>query len=247
MFVKEKYAEQDREILISKYMPFIRFIARRLAVRLSSDISLDDLISAGVIGLLDAMEKYDPAHDTLFKTYAERRIRGAMLDELRALDWIPRPARHKIDRVKQAYTTLEQQSGKTVSREEVADHLGIDMSTMYAWLHLCSLEVWSLEEITRHWERGKALRLIDVLISPNQDLFQHALWQQIQDILAQAVRRLPSQERVVVTLYYYKEWAMKEIGKILGVTESRASQIHKKAIFRLRKRLWRLFGDLCSN
>jgi RNA polymerase sigma factor FliA len=229
----------DRERLILDYAPTIKYIAQRIASRLPSHIGLDDLINAGVIGLIDAITKYDPSRDNTFKTYAEFRIRGAMLDELRNLDWAPRSVRQKERAIERAYETLERTLGRSGRDEEVAELLGIDIEEFYEWLSqvrgvsLLSLEVPGLR--TTDGETLKALDLVatDAAQGPAQLVQTHHL----KELIAEAIDDLPHQEKVVISLYYYEELTMKEIGKVLEITESRVSQIHTKSIFHLRSKL----------
>ena len=235
----------DRERLILEYAPTIKYIAQRIASRLPPHIGLDDLINAGVIGLIDSMAKYDPSRDNTFKTYAEFRIRGAMLDELRGLDWVPRSVRQKERAIERAYETLERTLGRSGRDEEVAELLGIDLKEFYEWLSqvrgvsLLSLEAPGLR--TTDGETLKALDLVatDAAQGPAQLVQTHHL----KALIAEAIDDLPHQEKVVISLYYYEELTMKEIGKVLEITESRVSQIHTKSIFHLRSKLTLLLEE----
>ncbi|RMF88778.1 MAG: FliA/WhiG family RNA polymerase sigma factor [Nitrospinota bacterium] len=230
---------QEKERLILEYAPLIKYIAQRLAMRLPPHISAEDLINAGVIGLIDAIEKYDPSRDNTFKTYAEFRIRGAMLDELRSLDWAPRSVRQKANTIERAYETLERDLGRSASDEEVATLLGINLHEFYTWLHqIRGTALLSIDALTTPTADGEELNLLEILSNPEeQSPFQLVQAQRLRDMVAEAIDRLPYQEKVVISLYYYEELTMKEIGEVMGITESRVSQIHTKAILRLRGRL----------
>ena len=230
-------AEKDK--LILEYASVIKYIAQRIAIRLPPHISVDDLINAGVIGLIDAIEKFDPTRDNTFKTYAEFRVRGAMLDELRGLDWVPRSVRQKEHALDRAYEELERRLGRSANDEEVAAHLGIEINDLYSWLgQVRGVSLLSLETLGVRSTDGEAINLLDIL--PSEDTngpVQALLANRVKAIIARAIEDLPYQEKVVTSLYYYEELTMKEIGKVLEITESRVSQIHTKAIFHLRTKL----------
>jgi RNA polymerase sigma factor for flagellar operon FliA len=235
----------DRERLILEYAPTIKYIAQRIASRLPPHIGLDDLINAGVIGLIDAMVKYDPSRDNSFKTYAEFRIRGAMLDELRSLDWVPRSVRQKERAIEHAYETLERTLGRAGRDEEVADLLGIDIEAFYEWLSQArGVSLLSLEAPGLRTNDGETLNALDLVpTDAAQGPAQLVQTRHLKELIAEAIDDLPYQEKVVISLYYYEELTMKEIGKVLEITESRVSQIHTKTIFHLRSKLKMLLED----
>jgi len=231
----------DSDALIEAYAPVVKYVAQRLACRLPDWICLDDLISTGVLGLLDAIAKYDPTRGTTFKTYAEWRIRGAMLDELWELDWAPRTVRQKEHALTQAYAELERQHGRSVADEEVAAVLGIKLDTFNDWL--TDVRGVSVVSLDRPLERdadgtpGTGLaRLVDETPSP----LQLVEAQDLRTHLAAAIDQLPEREKVVLSLYYYEELTMQEIGEVLDVPLSRISQIRTKAILHLRAALQHL-------
>ena len=228
-----------QEQLILEYASVIKYIAQRIATRLPPHISVDDLINAGVIGLIDAIEKYDPSRDNTFKTYAEFRIRGAMLDELRALDWVPRSIRQKEHALDRAYEELERRMGRSATDEEVARLLGIPLDDFYDWLNqVKGVSLLSLESLGLRSADGEAVNLLDLLPSDDAESPVRLLQvRRLKESVGQAIDDLPYQEKVVISLYYYEELTMKEIGKVLEITESRVSQIHTKAIFHLRTKL----------
>jgi RNA polymerase sigma factor for flagellar operon FliA len=196
-------------------------------------------MNAGVIGLIDAIEKYDPSRDNTFKTYAEFRIRGAMLDELRALDWVPRSIRQKEHALDRAYEELERRLGRSASDEEVAGILGLPLNDFYDWLNqVKGVSLLSLESLGLRSSDGEAINLLDLLPSDDAESPVRVLQvRRLKESVGQAIDDLPYQEKVVISLYYYEELTMKEIGKVLEITESRVSQIHTKAIFHLRTKL----------
>ncbi len=231
-----------QEQMVIQYASLIKYIAGRLALRLPSHISLDDLISSGIIGLIDAIHKFDPTKNISFKTYAEFRIKGAILDELRSLDWIPRSVRKKSHTIERTYLELEKALGRPAEPEEVSSALGIDLEEFYQLLD--ETKAVSLVDLQGIW---KAIRngpdfldteLPEILQDENiRDPFLALHFSELQDVLMRAIDALPDKEKLLVSLYYYEELTMKEIGEIMGYTESRISQLHTQAMLRLRAKL----------
>ena len=237
----------NRDALILNYTPLIKFIANRLAIRLPPHIDINDLISSGVIGLIDAIEKYDPSREAQFKTYAEFRIRGSMLDELRSLDWIPRSVRQRSNKIENAFARIEQELGRPASDEEVAESLGMDLNEFSDMVsRSAGLALLSLDDIIdRNWDGEGGRTLLDTLsgLEDEDPQAQHA-FEELKRLLAQAIDALPERERLVLSLYYHEEMSMKEIGAVMEVTESRISQIHSKAIARIKGRIRRMVGEV---
>lgn len=227
-----------RDQLIMDYAPLIRFVAQRIAARLPSNIDIDDLISAGVIGLMDAIEKYDPSRDNKFKTYAEFRIRGAILDELRSQDWVPRSVRDKAKRIERTYAELEQRFGRPVSDEELCDALGMDLEEYYEMVSkVKSVTLLSVDELSSGAQSDRK-SLLELLENPNaQNPYSQLKSKGARDVLMTKIEELPEKQRLVLSLYYYEDLNLKEIGKILSVTESRVSQLHTQAVEKLRNKL----------
>jgi RNA polymerase sigma factor for flagellar operon FliA len=240
-FIKEakRITHREKEHLILEYASTIKYIAQRIAARLPPHISIEDLMNAGVIGLIDAIEKYDPTRDNTFKTYAEFRIRGAMLDELRSLDWVPRSVRQKESALERAYEELERRLGRSATDEEVAEKLDISLRDFYQWLNqVKGVSLLSLETLGLRATDGEAINLLEILPSDNTKGPAFVLQtHRLKEMVARAIDDLPYQEKIVISLYYYEELTMKEIGKVLEITESRVSQIHTKAILHLRTKL----------
>jgi RNA polymerase sigma factor for flagellar operon FliA len=233
----------EREAVILKYAPLIKYIAHRLAMRLPAHISVEDLISAGAIGLMDAVNKFDPGKKVQFSTYAEYRIKGAMLDELRALDWVPRSVRQKMSRLDKAYSLLEREKGRPVEDEEVAEALGLSLEEFYALLHDTSgVSFLDIDHVPRKLTGLNEEDLLQLLMDDEtrDPAFQLSLME-LKKTLAQAIDKLTHKERTVISLYYYEELTLKEIGHILGFTESRICQIHSKVILKLRSQLKKIF------
>lgn len=229
-----------KEQIVLEHAPLIRYIVNRIAVRLPSHIDLDDLHNTGVIGLMDAIEKYDPEKNCKFKTYAEFRIKGAILDQLRSLDWVPRSVRQKGRRLERAYGEVEQRLGRSASEEEVADSLGLQIEKFHELLNqVRGVSLVNLEELRGAGADGERTgSYADIVEDIHSENPYSALKQQeSRRVIAETIGSLPDKERLVLTLYYYEDLNMKEIGTILGITESRVCQIHTKAVGRLRSKL----------
>ncbi len=235
---------QQKDQLIMEYAPLIKFIAQKIAMRLPSNIELDDLISSGVIGLMDAMDKYDPSRDNKFKTYAEFRIRGSILDELRAQDWVPRSIRDKAKYLDRTIVKLETELGRSPTDEEVAEKMGLTLDGFYSLVsEVKPVSVLSIDEQSTYSSVDKK-SLLDLLDSCklNNPLSQLNL-KSVKSIVTTSIEELPERQRLVLSLYYYEDLNLKEIGQILRVTESRVSQLHAQAITRLRAKLQSQVGD----
>ena len=223
----------EREALLVEHLPTVRYLARRIHERLPQHVDLDDLISAGVVGLIDAFSKFDHGKKVQFKSYAQFRIRGAILDSLRTLDWSPRELRRKGRAVEEAIRASTQRLGRAPSEPEIAQHMEISLSDLQTLLgDLKGLEIGSL-----HMERSEDSgdeELAYIPGAPEDDPLFRCLKGEMKQRLADAIEELPEKERLVLTLYYYEELTMKEIGLTLGVVESRVSQIHSAAVVRLR-------------
>ncbi len=233
-----KLTPQQKDKLIMEYAPLIKFIAQKRAIRLPSNLELDDLISSGVIGLLDAMEKYDPSRDNKFKTYAEFRIRGSILDELRAQDWIPRSVRDKAKMLDRAIGTLETELGRIPKEEEIAAQLKMTMPEYHSLVNqVRPVSVLSIDEkdTFSSVDKKSLLQILEKCKFSNP-LSQLSM-KSVKETVAESIESLPERQRLVLSLYYYEDMNLKEIGQILRVTESRVSQLHAQAISRLRSKL----------
>jgi len=230
---KVSLAERDR--LILQYAPMIKHLALRIAMRLPSHIEIEDLINSGVIGLIDAIEKFDPEKGVRFETYAEFRIRGTILDELRAQDWVSRSVRQKANQLSRTYAELEQKLGRAATDEEVMESLGLDREAFHKLLdRVRSISLINWEEITGREKLDGTTGEIPTDFWKGTDPFRDLNLRRVRQVLQNAVEGLPEKERIVVSLYYYADLNMKEIGEVLDITESRISQIHTKAVLRLR-------------
>lgn len=233
-----------REEIILEYAPLIKYVAQKIAARLPANIELDDLISSGVIGLMDAIEKYDPSRDNKFKTYAEFRIRGAILDELRAQDWVPRSIREKAKALERAYAKIEHDKGRPATDEEVCEELKVSQEEFYELLNqVRSVSLLSYDDLNSFSKTDKRAILGLSEGSRSSTPFSEVNVATLKKTIAEAIRDLPEKQRLVLSLYYYEDLNLKEIGKVLDVTESRVSQLHTQAILKLKARLKNNFDD----
>ncbi len=225
--------EAEQERMMIEHLPIVRYLARRIHERLPQHVEMEDLVSAGVIGLMDAFQKFDPNKKVQFRSYAQFRIRGAILDSLRTLDWSPRELRRKGRVIEEAIRTLTARIGRQPSESEVAAEMGLPLGDYQQVLgQLKGLEIGTL-----HMERSEDSGEEELAYIPNkpeEDPLFRCLAGEMKERLAEAVSNLPERERLVMTLYYYEEMTMKEIGLALGVVESRVSQIHSSAVVHLR-------------
>ncbi|MRR36335.1 FliA/WhiG family RNA polymerase sigma factor [bacterium] len=243
---EQKLNPKVRAKVINEFSPLIKYIASRIAIRLPPHIDLNDLINAGVIGLIDAIEKFDASKQIKFKTYAEFRIRGAILDELRSMDWVPRSVRQKARKVEDAYARLEYSLGRPASDEEVAFEMKVDIDTFHKLLsETASVSLLSLDDLGEDDADLSKRNLLEYILQDEKDWPSHKIrYAEFREIVAKGIQSLPEKERMVISLYYYDELTMKEIGHVLKFTESRVSQIHTKAVLRLRSKMQKLFKEI---
>jgi RNA polymerase sigma factor for flagellar operon FliA len=236
---KESASMAARERLILHYAPLVKYVAGRLGAGLPQSVEQADLVSNGMFGLMDALDKFDPAREVKFETYAIPRIRGAILDELRAMDWVPRSIRSKAREVDKAQTKLEAKLGRAPTDPEVADQLGIGIEELHEMITQISLvSVMALEEVVGGDEKGEQRSLLDTLAdAATSDPTAGLEGQEMRGLLSAAINSLSEREKIVITLYYFEGLTLSEIGDILGVTESRVCQIHTKAVGVLRNNL----------
>ncbi len=229
-----------RDRLILNYAPLVKYVAGRLGTSLPAHVDEGDLVSYGLLGLIGAIERYDPGREIKFETYAISRIKGSIIDELRSLDWVPRSVRSRAREIERAMLELENRLKRSPTDEEVAVEIGITLSEFQDALTAISrTSVAALDEL---WQistfGGDTVSLIDTIEDPHADDPSAAMGQtEVREALAEAIQRLPERECLVITLYYYEELTLREIGEVLSVTESRVSQLHTKAILRLKVRL----------
>jgi RNA polymerase sigma factor for flagellar operon FliA len=221
------------EETLREHLPMVRFLALRIHERLPQQVEMEDLISAGIVGLMDALQKFDSTKKVQFRTYAQFRVRGAMLDSLRSLDWGPRDLRRKGRAVEEAIRSLSTRLGKAPTEHEVAKEMGLDLNAYQQLLgELSGLDLGSLNVMPADDAGVEALALIPA--GPEDDPFLQCQGNEMRRLLADAIAELPERERMVLTLYYYEELTMREVGATMGVVESRVSQLHSAAMARLR-------------
>ena len=227
-----------REKLVLHYLPIVKYVAGKMMQTLPSSVDFNDLIGAGVVGLIGAMERFDPSVGVKFETFALPRVRGAILDELRMLDWAPRSLRSKARKYEKAAEELEKDLGRTASRKELAERLDVDLQDIGALLRdLSTAALLSLDTALEDEESGKS-GLYEIVRDPLAETPLETIErEELKRVLVEAINNLPEQEKLVLALYYYEELTLKEIGQVLGITESRVSQIHTKAVATLRARL----------
>jgi RNA polymerase sigma factor for flagellar operon FliA len=235
---KKNIKRDQKEELIKEYAPLIKFVAQKIAVRLPPNIELDDLISAGSIGLMDAIDKWDPSRDNKFKTYAEFRIRGSILDELRAQDWVPRSVRDKSKALDRTVAQLEIDLGRAPTDEEISSKLSMSMDEFHDLVNqVRPVSLLSIDDQPTFSDSDK--KSISNLLegSKSGNPFNQLNVKVIKDVVAKAIEELPERQRLVLSLYYFEDLNLKEIGQVLRVTESRVSQLHAQAVTRLRAKL----------
>jgi len=230
--------QETKDKIIVEYAPLVKYIAQKIASRLPSNIELDDLISCGVIGLMDAITKFDSTRDNKFKTYAEFRIRGAMLDELRAQDWVPRSIREKAKVVERMYAKLEAELGRLATDEEMCKALDCTQEDFHQTLgKIRSVSVLNIDD-SASFNRGDKKLLAGLVLENKKNNPYHAVsYKLMRAKIKEGIKALPEKQRLVLSLYYYEDLNLKEIGQVLDVTESRVSQLHTQAIIKLKVKL----------
>ena len=237
---RRRKTQDLRDRLILTYAPLVKYVAGRVGSGLPAHVDDDDLISYGLLGLIGAIDRFDPNRDIKFETYAIARIRGAIIDELRSMDWVPRSIRARARQIERAIAELEARLGRAPTDEEIAGKLGVTQEELDDSLHEISRSsIAALDELwTVQGSGGDQVALIDTIEDtegpkPDSQLDQA----EMREMMGEAIARLPEREKLVITLYYYEELTLREIGEVLGVTESRVSQLHTKAVLRLKARL----------
>jgi len=228
-----------REAFIKQYNPLVKYVAGKVAIGMPNNVEFDDLVGYGVFGLLDAIDKYDPDKNVKFKTYAVTRIRGAIFDELRQIDFVPRSVRQKTREIESTISNLEAQLGRTATDQEIANAMGMDESEyMKTMQKISGTSIISLNDLWYSGDDNDKVSIGDSIESPssmNPDVV--VVNEEIRRVIIEAINDLPDKEKKILILYYYEDLTLKEIGRVLQVTESRVSQLHTKAILHLRSRL----------
>jgi RNA polymerase sigma factor for flagellar operon FliA len=228
-----------RDRLILTYAPLVKYVAGRLGSGLPAHVDDDDLVSYGLLGLIGAIQRFDPERDIKFETYAIARIKGSIIDELRSMDWVPRSVRSRAREIERAIGELESRLGRAPTDEEISAKVGISQEELDESLsEISRTSIAALDELWTVSAGGDQIALIDTIEDTQGPNPQSSLAEtELKEAIGEAIARLPEREKLVVTLYYYEELTLREIGEVLGVTESRVSQLHTKAILRLKARL----------
>jgi RNA polymerase sigma factor FliA len=224
---------EERERMIMEHLPQVRLIARRIHERLPESVSLEDLVSTGIVGLISAIDRFDPGHNVKLKTYAEYKIRGAILDSLRGLDWAPRQQRKRVKQIESAISEIEHRLHRTPSEDEIASELGLTLEEYHGWLvEVRAVNLGSLETSSPQDDGRDLLKYI----SDDESMWPSRLLErsELEGLIAQAIQKMPEIERTVLSLYYYEELTLREIAKVVDLHESRISQLKSQAILRLR-------------
>lgn len=236
---RKKKDPKIRDHFIKQYAPLVKYVAGKVAIGMPHNVEFDDLVGFGSFGLLDAIEKYDPEKHVKFKTYAVTRIRGAIFDELRSIDWVPRSVRQKTREIEETVHRLEASLGRSASDEEIAKEMGMSLPDFQkTMLQISGTSILSLNDLWYSGDDNDKVSIVDSIESPtslNPDTIVEK--EEIKRVIVQAINELPDKEKKVLVLYYYEDLTLKEIGQVLEVTESRISQLHTKAIMRLRAKL----------
>lgn len=242
----ETKSKTAKDKLLVEYASLVKYTAHRMAVNLPSSVQVDDLVSSGIMGLIKAVEGFDPGRDVKFETFATHKIRGAILDELRALDWVPRSVRQKSKTLQRTYAKLENDLGRMPYDDEVAQELKITIPEFEEMLaDVTPTTIVSLDEGRDNGDgESKQLKIMDVIEDPQGgNALKELGFEETKRILKESITALPEKEKLVVALYHYEELTLKEIGEVLNISESRVSQIHSKAIIKLRSRLIRKMNE----
>ncbi len=235
---KQSRSQELRDKLIIQYSPLVKYVAGRVGVGLPRNVEQADLVSFGVFGLIDAIEKFDPERGYKFETYAIARIKGAILDELRSIDWVPRSVRSKARTLERAMAKLEAEHHRPPTDQEVAAEMEISEQQLQTTLSQISfVGVAALDEMLAGGDRGESVTLGDTVADSGDGPMGVYEVEEMRQILAESINRMPEREKIVLTLYYYEGLTLAEIGRVLSVTESRVCQIHTKAVLQLRSRL----------
>ncbi len=231
-----------RDHLIKKYAPLVKYVAGKVAVGMPHNVEFDDLVGYGVFGLFDAIDKFDPEKHVKFKTYAVTRLRGSIFDELRSIDWVPRSVRQKSREIEETIVSVESQLGRAASDKEIADAMHVSVEEFQdMMMKVSGTSIMSINDVWHGGDDSDKISIVESIESPsslNPDVIVEK--DEIKKVIVQAIQDLPEKEKKVLVLYYYEDLTLKEIGEVLAVTESRVSQLHTKAIMRLRTKLLNL-------
>ncbi|HEX8948854.1 MAG TPA: FliA/WhiG family RNA polymerase sigma factor [Dissulfurispiraceae bacterium] len=233
-----KITGKQREQIVEQFLPRVKYYACKYSFCLPPELDVEDLISAGIVGLLEAVERYDPSQNASLSTFADFRIKGSIIDEVRSMQWASKDARKKLEEVKNIYAELEKEHNRNATDEEVAERLNITLDELYKVLSIANtMNMVNLEDLGINQE-GDSLDILECISGEtDKDILDDLNLKELKVSLGNAIDELPEKERLVVSLYYYEELTMKEIGKVLDISESRVCQLHGKALIRLKNRM----------
>ncbi|MEE8149889.1 MAG: FliA/WhiG family RNA polymerase sigma factor, partial [candidate division Zixibacteria bacterium] len=233
---RKSETEEMRQMLLNKFLPLVRNVASRMAMGFPRSVELPDLINTGVIGLIEAFRNFDPGRGVKFETYAVPRIRGAILDELRALDWVPRSTRAKSREIEKSYHILENKYGRPPEKTELAKHMKVTIEELHLSLDdVSGTNILSLDDIIFREDDNRQVSRIETIVDTSKiNILGELEKDELRAFLSIAMERLTTQEKLVIALYYYEELTLKEIGEVMSISESRVSQIHTRAVSKLR-------------
>jgi len=230
-----KVSKKQKEQIVEQFLPRVKYYASKYAFALPSELSLEDLVSAGIIGLLEAAERYDPSQNATLSTFADFRIRGAIIDEVRSMQWASKDVRKKLEGVRNAYTEMERKFNRSVTDEEVAESLNMSLEELYKTQSMSNtVNMINLEDMGVNVD-GESLDILECIAGEKDvDILDELNLKELRAAMGNAIDKLPEKERMVITLYYYEELTMKEIGKVLDISESRVCQLHGKVLIKLK-------------
>lgn len=233
-----KMTKKQKEQAVEQFLPRVKYYANKYAFCLPAELSSEDLVSAGIVGLLEAIERYDPAMNTTLSTFADFRIRGAMIDEIRSMQWASKDARKKLEEVRNAYSEMEKTLNRSVTDEEVAAKLNMPIESLYKTLSIAgTINMVSIEDLGFNKD-GESLDILECISKEGErDILEELNLKEMRDTLGAAIDELAEKERLIISLYYYDELTMKEIGRALDISESRVCQLHGKALIKLKNTL----------
>ena len=233
---RKSETEEMRQMLLNKFLPLVRNVAARMAMGFPRSVELPDLVNTGVIGLIEAFRNFDPGRGVKFETYAVPRIRGAILDELRALDWVPRSTRAKSREIDKSYNILENKYGRPPEKTELAKHMNVTMEELHLSLDdVSGTNILSLDDIIFREDDNRQVSRIETIVDTSKiNILGELEKDELRAFLSIAMEKLTAQEKLVIALYYYEELTLKEIGEVMSISESRVSQIHTRAVSKLR-------------
>jgi RNA polymerase sigma factor for flagellar operon FliA len=241
---RKRISEKEKEKIIKQFLPRVKYYASKYAFYLPSELSIEDLVSAGIVGLLEAIERYDPSMNATLSTFADFRIRGAIIDEVRSMQWAPKDARKKLEGVRNAYAELEKNFNRSATDEEVAERLNMTLDELYKTLSTANtMNMISLEDLGIGKD-GETLDILECISKENEkDILEELNLKDLKVALGKAIDKLADNERMVLTLYYFEGLTMKEIGKVLNISESRVCQLHGKVLVKLRNKMEQFRGS----